>query len=83
MTDTNTCIARYEDLLLTVARYGAFWGVSVKETDDPSSALSGGVEYPSLERAKAGAISTALELFGTDIPEEILVWQANDGSLLE
>jgi hypothetical protein len=75
MGDANKFSARYEDLLLTITQHGAFWRVRVEEADDPDSALSGGIDYPSVDRAKQGAISLALELFGTGVQAEELQWQ--------
>jgi hypothetical protein len=83
MGDASKFAARYEDLLLTATRYGALWRVRVEEADVPNSALSGGAEYPTVERAKQGAISIALELFGTDIPAEALEWQPIDDPLID
>lgn len=78
MADSNSFAARYDDLLLIVTRDGALWRIRVEEADVPNSALSGGVEYPTVERAKQGAISIALELFGTDIPIGELEWRPID-----
>jgi len=75
MSEANNFWARSDDLLLTITKHGASWRVRVEEADDPSSALSGGSDYPSVERAKEGAISIALELFGTEITAAQLTWQ--------
>jgi hypothetical protein len=75
MSNANRFSARYGDLLLAITQQGAFWRVRVEEADDPNSALSGGIDYPSVEKAKRGAISIALELFGTAVPAEELEWR--------
>ena len=75
MSEANNFLARSDDLLLTISKHGAYWRVRVEEADNPSSALSGGTDYPSVERAKEGAISIALELFGTEITATELKWQ--------
>jgi hypothetical protein len=75
MSDAKEFWAKSDDLLLTVTRHGQSWRVRVEEVDDPSSSLSGGTDYPSVERAKGGAILIALELFGTAITAAELKWQ--------
>ena len=75
MSEANNFLAKSDDLLLTITKHGASWRVCVEEAGDPSSALSGGTDYPSVERAKEGAISIALELFGTEITAAELKWQ--------
>lgn len=75
MADADKLSAKYEDLLLTIVRTGTCWRVRVQEVDDPSSVLSSGSDYPTIERAKEGAVLVALELFGTGIPKQELNWQ--------
>ena len=81
MGDANRFQTTYEDLVLTITRHGAFWRVRVEQADDPDSALSGGTNYPSADRTKQGAISIALELFGTGVRAEELEWQAINGPI--
>jgi hypothetical protein len=75
MSETNNLRARSGDLLLTIDKRGTSWQVCVEEADDPNSALSGGTDYSSVEKAKEGAISIALELFGTKITAAELNWE--------
>jgi hypothetical protein len=75
MRDTNRFSAKFDDLLLTVFQHGTTWRVCVEEVGEPDSSLSGGMDYSSIERAKQGAVSIALELFGTGVPAEQLDWQ--------
>lgn len=81
MRDAISASARFEDLLLRITRQNAYWKASVEEIDDPASVLSNGTEYASPERAKRGALDIALELFGTNVPEEELTWHTNEESI--
>lgn len=83
MAEANKLAAQYGDLLLTIVRTGTSWRVRVQEVDDPESALSSGIDYQTIERAKEGAVSVALELFGTGIPEQKLNWQPTNDSVSE
>lgn len=83
MAEANKLAAQYGDLLLTIVRTGTSWRVGVQEVDDPESALSSGIDYPTIERAKEGAVSVALELFGTSIPKQKLNWQPTKDSVSE
>ena len=80
MGDAKNISARFEDLLLTITRHESLWRARVGESDDPTSALSDGTDYVSPERAKRGAVTIAHELFGTNVPEEELEWQATEES---
>lgn len=75
MTSEKQISARFDDLLLTVIAHDQHWRARVEEIGDPDSAISGGIEYQSIERAKQGAIGIALELFGTRVPPDELEWQ--------
>ncbi len=75
MHGANGFSARFDDLLLTITPHGESWRAKVEEAGDPRGALSSGTDYASVERAKQGAVSIALELFGTGIPAEELKWQ--------
>jgi hypothetical protein len=77
MIDDNVILARVEDLLLTITRYGESWRAHVEEIDDPNSGLSDGTNYVSPDEAKVGAVTVARELFGTSIPEEELEWRGD------
>lgn len=74
MTESITVSARFEDLLLIVTRDENAWRARVEEGNDPTSALSDGGLYASSDRAKAAAVSIALELFGTIVPPDELRW---------
>lgn len=80
MADAKTISARFADLLLTITRHESLWRATVEENDDPTSALSDGTDYVSPERAKRGAVTIAQELFGTNVSEEELEWQATEES---
>ena len=81
MAEADKLSAKYEDLLLTIVRSGTSWRVRVQEVDDPDSVLSSGIDYPTVESAKEGAVSVALELFGTGIPKQELKWQPTKDSI--
>ena len=65
MSQADKLSAKYKDLLLTVVQHRTSWQVRVQELADPGSALPDGIAYPTIERAKEGAVSVAPELFGT------------------
>jgi len=76
MYDTDMVSANFEDLLLTITKHGEYWRARVEEIDDPDSALTDGTDYASPDRAKRGAMTIALDLFGTSVPEEELQWRS-------
>jgi hypothetical protein len=76
MFEAEAISAKFDDFLLTVFRHDSTWRVRVEELNYPNTALSGGIDYPSIEKAKKGAASIAVELFGTAVPPEELDWQA-------
>ena len=78
MLEPDRLSTMLEDLLLSVARHGQFWRVQVEVIGDPGSALSGGQDFPTLERAKEGPDRVALELFGTAVPGPDLDWQPTE-----
>ena len=75
MKDSESFAARFEDLLLRIAQDGVCWRATVEEADDPSSALSDGTGYGTINGAKQGAVSIALELFGTRVSPHRLEWR--------
>ncbi len=75
MSDANVSSAKFEDLLLSIARSGEYWRARVEEIDDPNSGLSDGIDHESPGKAKRGAMDIARELFGTNVREEELDWR--------
>jgi hypothetical protein len=78
MAEADRLSAKFEDLLFSIRLRGQFWRVQVEIIGDPDSALSGGQDYPTLARAKEGARSLALELFGTAVTGPDLNWEPTD-----
>jgi hypothetical protein len=75
ISDDIVASATAEDLLLTVTRHGEYWRARVEEIGDPDSGLSDSTDYASLDRAKRAAVTIALDLFGTSVPEQELEWR--------
>jgi len=75
MSEAHASSAKFDDLLLTIARNGEHWRARVEEIDDPDSGLSDGTDYANPGTAKRGAADIARELFGTNVAEEELDWR--------